>query len=178
MKPYTITKKEGTYFCTDTFISFADLFTNRRFFNIIIDSFKYCQKNKGLQLHAYVIMPSHVHYMVSALNGDLSGIIRDYKQFTSRQIIKVLKDSHYKHRLDLFKSAAQLAGKGNEYKVWQTGSHPQIMDDEKKCIQKLEYIHNNSVKKGYVEQPEHWIYSSARNYKLNDNTIIKIQKLW
>ena len=43
--------------------------------------------------------------------------------------------------------------------------------------QKLQYIHANPVRKGFVEKPEAWKYSSARNWLLNDHGIIKIMKL-
>ncbi len=42
--------------------------------------------------------------------------------------------------------------------------------------QKAEYIHYNPVRRGYVDQPEHWNYSSARNYFLDDDSIIKVKK--
>lgn len=47
-----------------------------------------------------------------------------------------------------------------------------------KLFQKIEYVHNNPVRKGYVEAPEYWTYSSARNYISNDDSVIEIQKLW
>jgi hypothetical protein len=52
------------------------------------------------------------------------------------------------------------------------------MDYEEKLFQKIEYVHHNPVRKGFVEAPEHWVYSSARNYITNDASIIEIQKLW
>ena len=178
MKPYTISQGDGIYFCTDTIISFAYVFVEIELFEIIIDSLKYCQKEKGLQLLAYVIMPNHVHTIMGANNGDLSDILRDYKQYTSRKITETFRLRGNAQILSLFKSAAKHAGKGNQYKVWQSGSHPQLMDYDEKLFQKIEYIHNNPVRKGFVEALECWTYSSARNYITNDDSIIAIQKLW
>jgi REP element-mobilizing transposase RayT len=178
MKPYTINHSEGIYFCTDTIISFAYVFVEVEFFEIIVNSLKYCQKEKGLKLIAYVIMPNHVHTIVTANNGNLSDILRDYKQYTSRKITETLHQSGKSQILSLFKSAAKYSQRGNQYKVWQPGSHPQLMDYDEKLFQKIEYIHNNPVRKGYVEKPECWVYSSARNYIINDDSIIEIQKLW
>jgi hypothetical protein len=50
------------------------------------------------------------------------------------------------------------------YQVWQEGNHPQAIASDEMMIQKLEYIHNNPVRRGYVDDPVHWRYSSARNY--------------
>ena len=51
-----------------------------------------------------------------------------------------------------------------EYQLWQEGFHPQIIQTEEMLLQKLEYIHNNPVRRGYVDDPAHWRYSSYRNY--------------
>ena len=48
--------------------------------------------------------------------------------------------------------------------VWEEGSHPKQIDSDEMMLQKLEYTHNNPVKRGYVDEPVHWRYSSARNY--------------
>jgi len=178
MKPYTIGQSDGIYFCTDTIISFAYVFVEIELFDIIIDSLKYCQKEKGLQLVAYVIMPNHIHTILGANNGNISDILRDFKQYTSRKITETFRQRGKSQILSLFKSASKHAGKGNQYKVWQLGSHSQLMDYDEKLFQKIEYIHHNPVRKGFVEDPENWTYSSARNYMNNDNSIIEIQKLW
>jgi len=59
----------------------------------------------------------------------------------------------------------------SEYQLWQEGSHPQLMATESVLRQKLEYIHQNPVKRGYVDMPEHWRYSSARCYAGMDGLI-------
>ncbi|WP_242021812.1 hypothetical protein [Microcoleus sp. FACHB-831] len=51
-----------------------------------------------------------------------------------------------------------------DYQVWQEGFHPQAILSEEMFIQKLEYIHNNPVRRGYIDDPAHWRYSSYRNY--------------
>ncbi|WP_308472004.1 hypothetical protein [Methylobacter tundripaludum] len=50
------------------------------------------------------------------------------------------------------------------HQVWEEGNHPQIIESEAVMHQKLDYIHQNPVKRGYADQPEYWRYSSARNY--------------
>jgi putative transposase len=50
------------------------------------------------------------------------------------------------------------------FQFWQEGSQPKVIETEATLRQKLEYIHNNPVKRGYVSDATHWRYSSARNY--------------
>ncbi|MGR3178109.1 MAG: REP-associated tyrosine transposase [Candidatus Anammoxibacter sp.] len=178
MKPYSINDSNAIYFCTDTIISFAFVFVEREFFEIIIDSFKFCQKEKGLKIHAFVIMPNHIHTVISANHKNLSGVLRDYKQFTSRKITETLRQYGRRQLLTLFQSAAENTKGGNHFKVWQSGSHPKLMDYDQKLFQKIEYVHNNPVRKGYVDKSENWLYSSARNYIVRDNSIIEIECLW
>jgi REP element-mobilizing transposase RayT len=176
-KPYTFTDAAEIYFCTDVTIGWQYVFTSIEFFSAIIDSLKYCQLHKGLRLHGYVIMPNHVHTVLSAGDGDLSGVVRDYKRFTSTKISELLQESENNRLLRYFSRAAKRAGRGNTFKIWQAGSQPEPILSHGFFLQKLNYIHENPVRKGFVSRPEHWTYSSARNYYLNDHSVIGVDML-
>lgn len=177
MKPYSINGIDEFYFCTDTIVGWQYVFTSPEFFEVIIQSFKHCQREKGLNVHAYVIMPNHVHSILSAAKGNLAGIVRDFKRFTSRTITDLLVEAEKKRTLHYFREVARKAEKGNSFKVWKDGSHAEAIISDDFFLQKLNYIHENPVRKGYVDRPEHWTYSSARNYILNDQSIIQLQLL-
>ena len=75
---------------------------------MIIENLKYCQENKGLQISGYVIMSNHIHLLACAEEGNesLSGILRDFKKHTSKEIIKMINEipeSRKDWLLDLFK---------------------------------------------------------------------------
>ena len=48
--------------------------------------------------------------------------------------------------------------------IWQNGSQPKEVHDNEMTLPKLEYMHNNPVKRGYLDEPTHWRYSSVREY--------------
>lgn len=177
MKPYAIAPDAELYFCTDTIVGWQYVFMSPEFFDVIIRSLKYCQTHKDLRIHAYVIMPNHVHTILLATNNKLSSILRDYKRFSSKEISKLLGTDRNKRLQSYFARAASKANRGNEYKVWQRGSHPEAIISRDFFLQKLNYIHENPVRKGYVEKAEHWLYSSARNYYSNDHSLIQIDIL-
>ena len=52
---------DHAYFLTFTVVGWIDVFTRRQYCEIILDSFKYCQLHKNLEIYAYVIMSNHVH---------------------------------------------------------------------------------------------------------------------
>ncbi len=155
------------YFVTSTIVKWYPVFTKSSYFKIIIDSFEYCRKEKGLRVHAYVIMLNHIHLLVSMdtkAANNLSDVFRDFKRFTSKEMTRLLQEESKLGALDIFEKAAIEADRKNDFKVWQDGFHPKGIYDEKFGLQKLEYIHKNPVRKGYVLKPEYWFYSSASFY--------------
>lgn len=172
MRPYAITTEAEYYFCTDTIVGWQHVFTSPEFFQAIIESFKYCRQEKGLRIHGYVIMTNHVHSILSSGEKNLSEILRDYKHYTSRKISSLLREGGNRSLVKYFSTAAEFVAKGNEYKIWQSGSHAEAITGDKFFRQKLDYIHQNPVRKGFVAQPEDWLYSSARNYCLGDDSVM------
>lgn len=159
---------EGIYFLTTTVVDWIDVFTRKELAEIVIDSLKYCQKEKGLILYAWCLMPSHLHLIASAdENKNLSDIMRDFKKFTSKSIVAAIKEINESRRewlLDKFGFAGRTNFKNKEYKFWQDGFYPIELDTTSFMQQKLDYLHNNPVAAGIVYEPEHYVYSSAINY--------------
>jgi len=159
---YKVLMNNQTYFATCAIINWISLFSKPEIAQIILDSLKFLQLENRLQLHAYVILENHLHLIASSSN--LQKEIRNFKSFTARQIIEFLKEYKVKYVLDQLKFYKKQHKKDQEYQLWQEGYHPQSIVGEKMCKQKLEYIHYNPVKRGYVDDPAHWRYSSQQNY--------------
>jgi len=165
---YKIREKDHAYFLTMTIVGWIDLFTRPNHKLLIVNALKYCQQNKGLELYAYCIMPSHLHLIAKAVGEDtLSEIIRDFKKYTSKRIIEQIYEYPESRRdwiIDYFKQAAEKIKRNKNYKVWQDGNHPEDIFSSKFFYEKLDYIHENPVKELIVEHPEDYLFSSARNY--------------
>jgi REP element-mobilizing transposase RayT len=144
------------------------VFTRLKQRYVIINALDYCQKQKGLEIYAYCIMPSHVHMLCKAKEGYvLSNIMRDFKRYTSKQIIETIinfPESRREWLLEYFNKACQHLKRKQTYKVWQDGYHAEICSSNKFILQKLNYIHNNPVIDKIVANPEDYVFSSARNY--------------
>jgi putative transposase len=178
MAPWKVSSDVNLHFLTTTVVQWQPVFVSRTRCDLIIDSLKHCIALKGLHLHGYVIMPTHAHYMLSTNPGIcLSDVMRDFNTHTSRGITESLTMEKEVSLLRIFREAAIDDGRGNNFKVWQTGFHPISIETDRFFWEKLEYIHNNPVRKGLVERPEEWEYSSARNYILGDHTIIQVEFL-
>jgi REP element-mobilizing transposase RayT len=113
-------------------------------------------------------MSNHVHLIVCAKEGfRLSDIVRDCKKFTSKEIIDSIFDEPESREAWLIDTirAHGLVNPNNEYyQLWQQNNHAVELYDLKRFHQRMNYIHQNPVRAGIVLEPEHYLYSSARNY--------------
>ncbi len=136
--------------------------------DILIDALKYCQENKGLCLHAYVIMSNHVHLIASVAEGhNLSNFVRDFKKFTSRTILDYIEtgpESRKDWMLHQFKYFASRHSRNEHYQLCTHENHFVELFSPEFTGQKIDYIHDNPVRAGYVNEPQHYVYSSASNY--------------
>lgn len=114
-------------------------------------------------------MPTHVHMIAATAKGsNLTDIVRDFKRYTSRGITRQLEADGNDRFLWVFRKAAEEARKGSKHQVWQPGNHPETIESAKFLRQKLDYLHDNPRRKGFVDRPEHWLYSSAGSYILGE----------
>jgi putative transposase len=154
-----------TYFLTLTVVGWIDVFTRKRYNDIIIESLKFCAANKGMEIFGYVIMPSHVHLVVRSLKGNLNEILRDFKSFTAKAILEMIEKEEGESRrewlLHMFKYYANFQKQNSTYMFWQKTNHALELNYPHIVDQKIEYIHNNPVEAGYVTEPSAWYYSSA-----------------
>ena len=172
---YRIIGNNHPHFLTCTVINWIPIFTEPEIAKIVLDSLDYLQQHKRLCLYSYVILENHIHLIASA--EDLSKEIGDFKSFTARKIIDYLKDKYaitIINQLEYYKLPHK---QDRNYQLWQEGSHPQLIQEEEMMRQKIEYIHYNPVRRGYVDDPTHWRYSSARNYA-GQAGILKVSTEW
>lgn len=165
---YKFHNPDGIYFTTTTITAWVNLFTKPVYCEIILDSLRFCQKNKGLIIHAWCLMSNHLHLIISRNQKPfLYEILRDFKRYTSIEIIKVLVDNNDSRKewiLDIFKAHANKIKRVENYKVWQDGNHPIEVDSNFITAQKVKYLHENPAKAGFVWEDEAYVYSSAIDY--------------
>lgn len=158
-----LTGDTSPYFITVVTVNWLPLFSNPAIAQIIFDSLEFLQSQDRLIIYAYVLMENHLHLIVAAEN--LAKEMSNFKSYTARQsidfyteqgndfILKQLAFHKLPHRTD------------RDYQFWQEGSHPKQIHSAAMMRQKSEYIHTNPLRRGYVDDPTHWRYSSARNYE-------------
>ena len=164
---FKIHKQSACYFLTLQIVNWVDIFTRKRYRDILIESLKYCIKEKGLDVFSYVIMSNHVHLLVCASKHNLSDVIRDFKRHTSRMIIINMEKENERRRdwmFSIFKEAASKHSRNEQYQLWTHENHAEEIFSPSFTLQKIKYIHNNPVRAGIVFRDEDYLYSSARDY--------------
>lgn len=173
-------KSDKAYYITMTVVGWLDVFTRKNHRDVLIESLKYCQKEKGLIIYAYVIMSNHIHMIVQTNEPhQIKDTIRDFKKFTSKKILFQIQNEPESRRewmLKIFEDEAEQSKKHKTYKFWQVGNHAIEVFTEKFIWDKINYIHENPVRAGLVKQQWDWIYSSASNYP-DEESVLEVLKI-
>ncbi|MFA6197187.1 MAG: hypothetical protein WC656_11165 [Sulfurimonas sp.] len=110
-------------------------------------------------------------------SDDLHKTMQSFKQYTAKQLLELLKKENVTTILDQLAFYKKAHHQEKSYQVWEEGYQPKLIQDEEMMQIKVDYIHNNPIKRGYVDEAIHWRYSSARDY--NDASgLIEIERLW
>ena len=171
---FRIYNKDAVYFVTSTIVNWIPLFNNEKYSEILINTIKHCQTHKSLILYAYVIMPDHFHMIIS--NDEISKLMQSIKKFTAKEIISKLTEDKNERVLEEFKKARPEHKITSIHQFWQESFHPQEMLNIEIMNKKIEYIHQNPVRKGLVEEAVDWKFSSAVDYYSDKKGLLEITK--
>ncbi len=168
---YRVNENQFAHFVTATIVGWLPVFTTAARCDILADSLAYCRTHKAMRIHAWVILDNHFHAILTA--PDLSRALADLKRHTSKRLMDLLKGEGCDCLLNQFHYLRAPNKTTSSHQVWQEGFHPQAMVSDDIMLQKLDYIHNNPVKRGLVIAPEHWRYSSAHEWLPGATTVLR-----
>ncbi len=124
--------------------------------DIFEDIFEQVRRWYGFCVTGYVVMPEHVHLLISEPErGRLALCLQMLKQNVARKL-KVDHETPFWH------------GRYYDFNVWS----------EKKVVEKLRYMHRNPVKRGLVESPQDWRWSSFCHYLTGVEETVEIESHW
>jgi len=123
-------------------------------------------------------MTNHVHMIISRNSSVLlEEIVRDMKKFTASKLVQAIErepESRREWMLKLFAQAGRMNSNNTNYQLWQQDKHPIACGSQDILRQKMNYIHNNPVRAGFVDKEEDWIYSSAGDYRIGRKGLIEM----
>ena len=172
---YRFVGNDAPYFMTMTINHWLPVFARPQTVEILLDSWRYLRAHHDFRLHGYVVLENHLHLVAGS--PQIGEDTQRFKSYTARRIINHLESAKARNVLELLALFKRAYKTQSRYQFWEEGSHPQRIESAGVMRQKLEYIHYNPVKRGFVDLPEHWRWSSARNYAGEDG-LIEVDRDW
>jgi REP element-mobilizing transposase RayT len=169
-RSYKFYNPNGLYFVSFAVVGWLDVFIRNEYKELLLESLRYCQQQKGMEIHAWCIMTSHVHLVFASNNKSRppEQLLGDFKRFTSKSIVKSIQENPLESRkeflLDFFRKEALKSSNVENYQFWRHDNRPIELWSNTVIQQKIDYIHQNPVEAGYVFKAEDYIYSSAIDY--------------
>ena len=149
------------HFLTAATVEWVTVFGMPGIADIVIQGLRFAREQRGMKIFAYAIMENHMHLVAQANN--LPEIFRRFKSHSARQAIDALKERNHP-ALARMRFAKKSHKRESEYQFWQEDHRPRALGTPQEMRDAVNYVHMNPVKRGYVDLPEHWRYSSAREY--------------
>lgn len=167
-RKYKFSNNDYLYFISFAVVYWIDLFIRKEYKDILLDSWRFCQKEKDLDIYGWCIMTSHVHMIIGSRGRPMEKIVSEVKSYTSKLLRKAIEESNTESRREwmlwLMKRAGEKNGNNNDWQLWQQHNQPIEIRSADFFFQKLNYIHQNPVEAGFVELEEDYLYSSARDF--------------
>ncbi|MGH9739291.1 MAG: REP-associated tyrosine transposase, partial [Candidatus Acidiferrales bacterium] len=132
------------------------------------------RKEYGFKLVGYVVMPEHVHLLISEpARGNPSTVLKMLKQRASRRL-----RHRPRRRVSTAQRSFQFASSPDGLpQFWQKRFYDFNVWSRKKKVEKLGYMHANPLKRGLVDDPRHWPWSSYAFYQRHGEILIEIDSV-
>ena len=154
MSPKHIFQKGYAYFITTNTVNNSSIFKDDDCCKALLNDFNYYRQKLGFFIYAYVIMPTHFHWIIHPNErASVSVIMKKIKGHSAFTINKMLDH------------------KGS---FWQENYHSHVIRNKFDFEEKANYIHRNPVRSNLSKNMEDYMYSSYRNYYFDDNRVFKI----
>jgi REP element-mobilizing transposase RayT len=151
---YKVYKPTNPHFVTCTILHCLPIFTRQESVQSIIDSLKFLQQKDNLKLYAYVILENHLHMIIQS--NDIEKSMKSFKQYTAKSLLELLKKENIKTILEQLQFYKKAHHKATDYQIWEEGYCRKLIQTDAMMIAKIKYIHQNPVKRGYVDEDIHW----------------------
>ena len=172
----TIEHPGAAYFVTSSVIDFVKVFDQNVYTRIILKNLDFYRNRHNFKLYAFVIMPEHLHLIIHPpQESSIKDVMRNFKSYTSKELTSQLTDDG---RFGVLNRLSKFASRRIQHPFWAEGNRPLGIYTEKTLRSKIDYIHANPLRRGLVKNLGDYPYSSFRNYYLNDESLIKIDKDW
>ena len=161
---------DSCYFLTLNIVDKIDLFVRPAYKQVIADALNHFVRTQGVHLYAWCLMSSHLHLVLRTKDGVAPAYFeRDFKKYTTPALLKTIEvemDLRREWMFHRFEAYGKSLHRLEKYHLWQNCSSPfRISSDQPRLLmERITHVHENPVREGIVDQPEAYLFSSARDY--------------
>lgn len=161
---------DSCYFLTLNIVDKIDVFVRPAYKQVIADALNYFIDSQGLTIYSWCLMTSHLHLIVRTKEASAPAYFeRDFKKFTTPAILKTIEmemDFRREWMLRRFEDYRRSMQRKEKFHLWQDCCSPLRIDckQPRALLDRIAHIHENPVREKIVEQPEAYLFSSARDY--------------
>jgi putative transposase len=161
---------DACYFLTLNIVDKIDLFVRPAYKQVIADTLNNLIRAQGHHLYSWCLMSSHLHLVLRTKDGSAPAYFeRDFKKFTTPALLKTIEmemDFRREWMLQRFEEYGKSLRLLEKYHLWQNCSGPlRIENDQPRLLMdRIAHVHENPVREAIVDQPEAYLFSSARDY--------------
>ena len=161
---------DSCYFLTLNTVDKIDVFTRPAYKQVIADALNFFVQAQGLTVYSWCLMTSHLHLIVRTKKAtDPAYFERDFKKYTTPAILKTIEmemDFRREWMMRHFEEYRKSLQRTEKFHLWQDCSSPLRIDvsTPRALLDRIAHIHENPVRERIVEQPEAYLFSSARDY--------------
>jgi len=132
---------------------------------IVLEVLQTCLKNHGAFCHGFVVMPNHVHAILTVdTNSTITPFLLAWKKTSSYRIKRF-----YAQELTKYHERCP-----QDCPIWQAKFYDFNLESDRKLNEKLEYMHNNPITANLVPTALEWIWSSARYYEQGSTSVVTV----
>ena len=161
-KKYQVSRDTPAPFITMVSKDRLQVFQTDAIKTITCNAINEARRSHGFLLFAYVIMPDHMHLLTNQPDKP-STLLRYIKGIVAHRVIEYLKEKDYKVSLEKLRHEEWV--RNHRYSLWQQEKNVFSVINESVFMQKVNYIHQNPVKAGFVERAIDYRWSSARFWR-------------
>jgi len=166
---YRIHNSGQAHFITFSCYRRQPFFHDARTYDLFPVCLERMRQHFQMLVYGFVVMPEHVHLLLSEPE---KRTLADAVHFLKLSFTKRLRS-----QVSAQKTGANL-GHGSSGSFWQRRYYDRNVRDHREFVAALKYIHRNPVKRGLVEKPEDWPWSSYRHYALDEPGIVTVESPW
>ena len=146
------------YFITLSVFRYIDVFTRRNYVELILESLKLYQEEQGLLIYDWIIMTNHLHLIASIGDEDVKGFVRDFKKFTTIQMLDAIKHDPFEVRKEWL---LEMLRRNDKVEIfWRGDHHAQAIYYMSYYLVKQNAMYKDPFRAGIVSDARYYQYSS------------------